>query len=478
MKRQNPAAAVSFLLLLVGVCSWAQAQHTTADLPAVEVYFSPKGGCQDAIIKEIGEAKESVHVQAYSFTSAPIAKALLSAKARGVKVEVIIDQRCIKQNYSEATFFTNQGIATWADGKHAIAHNKVMVIDGRTVVTGSFNFTRAAEESNAENVLIIRLPDIAAKYERNYQDHLAHSVKYEGKLAGQVAPPATQPAPEIAPRQKKVADDDPIVYVTRTGKKYHADGCRYLSKSKIPMKLSEAKAKGYDPCSVCRPPEAGPPIDWEKELAHVPVRPETAPKNAAPPPWKLEEHLPLPPQTDQFGGILVGRDVVCASSCSIRNGEVEGLELSDTQLENDGLRHISGLAHLWLLGLHSAKVTDEGIDHLMGLKYLVSLDLIGCSITPNGLAKLASFGELTCVSLDGAQASKAGLMQLKLLPKLERLTLEGPQVSDTTLDLLGAFPKLKYLYLGKTGVTVSGLERLKQAKPDLKILDRRTYRDL
>jgi phosphatidylserine/phosphatidylglycerophosphate/cardiolipin synthase-like enzyme len=72
-------------------------------------------------------------------------------------------------------------IPVFADGKHAIAHNKVMVIDGQTVITGSFNFTRAAEESNAKNLLVIRSPDLAAKYEKNYQEHLAHSEKYERK---------------------------------------------------------------------------------------------------------------------------------------------------------------------------------------------------------------------------------------------------------------------------------------------------------
>ena len=55
-----------------------------------------------------------------------------------------------------------------------------MVIDGRTVITGSFNFTKAAEEKNAENLLVISDPDIAAKYTKNWQEHLAHSKPYEG----------------------------------------------------------------------------------------------------------------------------------------------------------------------------------------------------------------------------------------------------------------------------------------------------------
>lgn len=44
-----------------------------------------------------------------------------------------------------------------------------------------------------------------------------------------------------------------MVYVTETGKKYHREGCRYLAKSKIPVSLEEARKRGYEPCSVCRP---------------------------------------------------------------------------------------------------------------------------------------------------------------------------------------------------------------------------------
>jgi phosphatidylserine/phosphatidylglycerophosphate/cardiolipin synthase-like enzyme len=107
-----------------------------------EVYFSPHGGCTDAVIRELDKAKSTVLVQAYSFTSAPIAKALLSAHKRGVKVEVILDKSQRTQKYSSATFLYNQGIPVKIDAQHAIAHNKVMIIDGETIITGSFNFTR------------------------------------------------------------------------------------------------------------------------------------------------------------------------------------------------------------------------------------------------------------------------------------------------------------------------------------------------
>jgi len=111
-------------------------------LTAWQVYFSPHGGCTDAIITELNKAKSTILVQAYSFTSAPIAKALLNAHRRGVKVEVILDRSQRTQKYSSATFLSNQGIPVKIDAQHAIAHNKVMIIDGETVITGSFNFTK------------------------------------------------------------------------------------------------------------------------------------------------------------------------------------------------------------------------------------------------------------------------------------------------------------------------------------------------
>ena len=141
----------------------------------VSLYFSPRCGGQKAIVDAIGQAKESVYVQAYSFTSAPIAKALVDAAKRGVQVEAILDKSQRKATYTGATFLRNEGIPVYIDVAHAIAHNKVMVVDGQTVVTGSFNFTKAAEERNAENLLILNDPDLAKTYLENWESHQHHS---------------------------------------------------------------------------------------------------------------------------------------------------------------------------------------------------------------------------------------------------------------------------------------------------------------
>jgi phosphatidylserine/phosphatidylglycerophosphate/cardiolipin synthase-like enzyme len=146
---------------------------------SIRAYFSPDGGCTDAILQQLNQAKREILLQAYSFTSKPIAQALLAAQKRGVKIIAVLDKSNWTQKYSAATFLDNVEIPVYIDDKHAIAHNKVMIIDNRVVITGSFNFTRSAETRNAENLLIIEdRPDLTRAYRKNFLRHLRHSVVY------------------------------------------------------------------------------------------------------------------------------------------------------------------------------------------------------------------------------------------------------------------------------------------------------------
>jgi phosphatidylserine/phosphatidylglycerophosphate/cardiolipin synthase-like enzyme len=144
-------------------------------------WFSPRGGCTDAINAEIEAATKSITVLSYTFTSHPIADALIDAHRRGVDVEIVADKSEAEDARSEIKSLQRAGIPVYIDSKHAIAHNKVMVIDGATVITGSFNFTYAAEHENADNVLIVHHhPAIAAAYADNFAHHLSHSDRYTG----------------------------------------------------------------------------------------------------------------------------------------------------------------------------------------------------------------------------------------------------------------------------------------------------------
>ncbi len=177
-KMANRLSAVLMLLLALS-CASAQ-PHDVLINAVVEVYFSPKGGCTDAIVSEINRAKSEILVQAYSFTSKEIAKALADAHTRGVPIQIILDKSQMTAKKSAAAYAANFGIPTFIDRAHAIAHNKVMIIDKLTVITGSFNFTKAAEESNAENLLIVRSPTLAELYRANWSEHRRHSEAYGG----------------------------------------------------------------------------------------------------------------------------------------------------------------------------------------------------------------------------------------------------------------------------------------------------------
>jgi phosphatidylserine/phosphatidylglycerophosphate/cardiolipin synthase-like enzyme len=167
---------VVFLLLLGVSC-----RERSAGPASIEVLFSPRGGCTERIVREIGAARSTILVQAYSFSSAPIAAALVAAHRRHVEVQVILDKSQESEKVSSADFLLRAGVPTQIDAEHDVAHDKVMIIDGQTILTGSFNFTRAAEERNAENLLVIRDPELAVEYTLNWKSHSSHSQAYHGR---------------------------------------------------------------------------------------------------------------------------------------------------------------------------------------------------------------------------------------------------------------------------------------------------------
>jgi phosphatidylserine/phosphatidylglycerophosphate/cardiolipin synthase-like enzyme len=174
------AMRIFMTALLLALCSRSGWGGEAGIRTRWKVYFSPHGGCTEAVIEALDKARSTVLVQAFSFTSAPIAKALVEAHRRGVKTEIVLDRSQRTDNYSSGTFFHDNAVPCYIDAKHAVAHNKVMVIDGETVITGSFNFTKAAEDNNAENLLVIRDSDMASKYARNWDVHRQHSKPYTG----------------------------------------------------------------------------------------------------------------------------------------------------------------------------------------------------------------------------------------------------------------------------------------------------------
>ncbi len=148
----------------------------------VEVAFAPWDDGEALLQKAIAGARQHIYVQAYIFTSRNVAHALVSAKERGVKVDVLVDaQNAASSDSSQIPMLAQAGIPVFVETRYAAAHNKVMVIDPDSsahcaVLTGSYNFTQAARTRNAENLLLLKGdPTLARAYLANWKRHRAEA---------------------------------------------------------------------------------------------------------------------------------------------------------------------------------------------------------------------------------------------------------------------------------------------------------------
>lgn len=148
------------------------------ECPELDVRFSPNGGVADSMVSALGKATSDVRVQAFSFTSEPISSALIVAKKRGIKVVVVLDKENLSNKSSALLSLHAAGIPIYIDSKHAIAHNKLIIIDEDRVFTGSYNFSKGAEEKNAENSILITDKSITKLYAENFELHREHSYIY------------------------------------------------------------------------------------------------------------------------------------------------------------------------------------------------------------------------------------------------------------------------------------------------------------
>jgi phosphatidylserine/phosphatidylglycerophosphate/cardiolipin synthase-like enzyme len=170
----------------------AVAEHHSYQVPAsgtVEVAFSPDEGSENLVLKVIVSARREIRMLSYSFTSAPLARALLEAKKRGVDVKIVADQR---NNTSEdhsgkaraaLSLLAESGADVRLINAYPIHHDKVLIVDAETVELGSFNYSDAAAHRNSENVLVNwKNPQLAKVYlehfARNYRQATVYQLQY------------------------------------------------------------------------------------------------------------------------------------------------------------------------------------------------------------------------------------------------------------------------------------------------------------
>lgn len=169
------------LLLMTPLVQAGEALQLSAR-GTIQVAFTPGDDAAGLIVAAIRKAKRQVLVQAYGFTHKDIGQALAEARRRGIDVQILADHRQRETlSNSLIDWLAEQDIPVWIDSEHAAAHNKVMVIDNGTadaaVITGSFNFTHAAQHRNAENLLILRgNANLAETYAANWRRHRIHAL--------------------------------------------------------------------------------------------------------------------------------------------------------------------------------------------------------------------------------------------------------------------------------------------------------------
>lgn len=134
---------------------------------SIRTFFSPGGNAMATVHEELRRATKSIRFMAFSMTDRQILQIILEKKAAGVKVEGVFDE-CLIPQYSIYWDLKKAGILALGDGNQALMHHKVMIIDDELVVTGSYNFSKSAQERNQENMLIVKSPLIAKQYVNEY----------------------------------------------------------------------------------------------------------------------------------------------------------------------------------------------------------------------------------------------------------------------------------------------------------------------
>ncbi len=162
---------------------YTKAQTTPNKELPIQVYFTPWDNAEDAIINAINDAKHSIYIQAYVWTSKPLTDAVLNAKKRGLAIYLLCDKdQMTSSKYSLVPTLVNAGVAVKLEVKYQNAHNKIIILDHKgdnpTVITGSYNFSYSAQYKNSENLLIIKDNKIAHAYFDNWQRHSNEALMY------------------------------------------------------------------------------------------------------------------------------------------------------------------------------------------------------------------------------------------------------------------------------------------------------------
>ncbi len=181
-RRWQHTGVFRFFIRLSVLCCLATLASPAGARAQWAACFTPAEDCEARIIETIGHARKTIRAQAYSFTSAPIATALVGAVRRGVDVRLIVGHaRENSSGHTRVDHVATQGVVVLVDSPKGLMHDKIIIIDNETVVTGSYNFSASAAHRNVENVLIVNETNVARRYGEHWRDRAAVSLPYEAR---------------------------------------------------------------------------------------------------------------------------------------------------------------------------------------------------------------------------------------------------------------------------------------------------------
>lgn len=218
----------------------------SASQVSVEVCFSPGGDAEKAVVGEIDRANRAIDVAVYSLTSGEIASALVRARERGVAVRVVLDKNGQAVEASKTGLLSSGDVWVKTYSGDGLMHNRFAVVDGEAVITGSFDWTAAAEEKNQENLLVIRDTGISDIFKEKFEEYWGGSESGSGQSQ---------------------ANGCGVVVGNLSTKKLHQPGkhggCRTSVGNMAPKNVvrfgsvEEGVAAGYELCKYCGTEAAG-----------------------------------------------------------------------------------------------------------------------------------------------------------------------------------------------------------------------------
>ena len=158
MKRLRRIAVTAFIIWTLTTCAYAR-----------DYCFPRQSPCVPFVESLINHAQTSIDVAMFSLTSRPLAWALVRAAQRGVRVRVVLDDGQARSRWSKYRFLVKRGIPVKLDNRSAYMHHKFAVIDGKLVITGSYNWTASAEKRNDENLVVLRMPEFVRAFEGEFE---------------------------------------------------------------------------------------------------------------------------------------------------------------------------------------------------------------------------------------------------------------------------------------------------------------------